>query len=143
MTSPRLPLVNAQRSFLSGIRSSRECHGTQSESNSESYRVSKYKEPREIIRKKLRPREFRTSVFYRWRCYFHSAFFCLKFSLQQIAIHTNTLQLAIDLVLLQQRCQVIFEIAVKLFKVLSSHISAIKKHFEPSTVKIGGTVHKI
>ena len=68
MTSPRLPLVNAQRSFLSGIRSSRECHGTQSESNSESYRVSKYKEPREIIRKKLRPREFRTSVFYRWRC---------------------------------------------------------------------------
>ena len=56
-----------------------------------SYRVSKYKEPRGIIRKKLRPREFRTSVFYRWRCYFHCAFFCLKFSLQQIAIHTNTL----------------------------------------------------
>ena len=41
------------------------------------------------------------------------------------------------------RCQVIFEIAVKLFKVLSSHRSSIKKHFEPSTVKIGGTVHKI
>jgi hypothetical protein len=40
-------------------------------------------------------------------------------------------------------CQVIFEIAVKLFKVLSSHRSSIKKHFEPSTVKIGGTVHKI
>jgi hypothetical protein len=38
---------------------------------------------------------------------------------------------------------VIFEIAVKLFKVLSSHRSSIKKHFEPSTVKIGGTVHKI
>ena len=65
-----------------------------------SYRVSKYKEPRGIIQKKLRPREFRTSVFYRWRCYFHCAFFCLKFSLQQIAIHTYTLSLAIDLVLL-------------------------------------------
>ena len=36
-----------------------------------------------------------------------------------------------------------FEIAVKLFKELSSHRSSIKKHFEPSTVKIGGTVHKI
>ena len=34
----------------------------------------------------------------------------------------------------------IFEIAVKLFKVLSSHRSSIKKHFEPSTVKIVGTV---
>jgi hypothetical protein len=33
---------------------------------------------------------------------------------------------------------VIFEIAVQLFKVLSSHRSSIKKHFEPSTVKIGG-----
>ena len=29
-----------------------------------SYRVSKYKEPRGIIKKKLRPREFRTSVFF-------------------------------------------------------------------------------
>jgi hypothetical protein len=38
--------------------------------------------------------------------------------------------------------KVIFEIAVKLFKELSSHRSSIKKHFEPSTVKIGGTVHK-
>ena len=27
MTSPRLPLVKAQRSFLSGIRPSREQHG--------------------------------------------------------------------------------------------------------------------
>jgi hypothetical protein len=27
MTSPRLPLVKAQRSFLSGIRLSREHHG--------------------------------------------------------------------------------------------------------------------
>ena len=48
-----------------------------------------------------------------------------------------------DLFMLKPRCQVIFEIAVKLFKVLSSHRSSIKKHFEPSTVKIGGTVHKI
>jgi hypothetical protein len=38
---------------------------------------------------------------------------------------------------------VIFEIAVKLFKVPLSHRSSIKKPFEPSTVKIGGTVHKI
>jgi hypothetical protein len=48
-----------------------------------------------------------------------------------------------DLFVLIPRCQVIFEIAVKLFKVLSSHRSSIKKHFEPSTVQIGGTVHKI
>jgi hypothetical protein len=34
------------------------------------------------------------------------------------------------LFMLIPRCQVIFEIAVKLFKVLSSHRSSIKKHFE-------------
>jgi hypothetical protein len=69
MTSPRLPLVKAQRSFLSGIRLSREQHGSKvkvtappiKKGSSEllgfyhlifgflaSYLVSKYKKPREI-----------------------------------------------------------------------------------------------
>jgi hypothetical protein len=69
MTPPRLPLVKAQRSFLSGIRLSREQHGpkvkvtappikkTEVQNSrgftirylvSRSYRVSKYKIPREI-----------------------------------------------------------------------------------------------
>jgi hypothetical protein len=73
MTSPRLPLVKAQRSFLSAIRLSREHHGPKvkvtappikKNGNSElkgfyhskfgflaSYRVSKYKKPREITDK--------------------------------------------------------------------------------------------
>ena len=69
MTPPRLPLVKAQRSFLSGIRLSREQHGPKVKVTappikkqkfrtlgvlpfdiwfSRSYRVSKYKIPREI-----------------------------------------------------------------------------------------------
>ena len=70
MTSPRLPLVKAQQSFLSGIRLSREQHGPKvkvtappikKNGSSElsvfyhsifgflaSYRVSKYKIPWEI-----------------------------------------------------------------------------------------------
>jgi hypothetical protein len=73
MTSPRLPLVKAQRSFLSGIRLSRELHGSKMKvktppikknGSSElsgfyhsifdflaSYRVSKYKKQREITRR--------------------------------------------------------------------------------------------
>ena len=63
MTSPRLPLMKAQRSFLSGIRRSREQHGPKVKVTAPpefsgfyhsifgflaSYRVSKYKIPREI-----------------------------------------------------------------------------------------------
>ena len=69
MTPPRLPLVKAQRSFLSGIRLSREQHGPKVKVTAPpiknrkfrtlgvlpfdigflaSYRVSKYKLPREI-----------------------------------------------------------------------------------------------
>ena len=69
MTSPRLPLVKAQRSFLSGIGLSREQHGPKVKVTAPpmkkrkfrlsgfyhsifgflaSYRVSKYKIPREI-----------------------------------------------------------------------------------------------
>ena len=69
MTPPRLPLVKAQRSFSSGIRLSREEHGPKVKVTeppmkkrkfrtlgvlpfdiwfSRSYRVSKYKIPREI-----------------------------------------------------------------------------------------------
>jgi hypothetical protein len=79
MTSLRLPRVKAQRSFLSGIRPSREHHG-QSESNSAtykkirsselkgfyhsifdflaSYRVSKYKKPREITNEIINKRKW-------------------------------------------------------------------------------------
>ena len=69
MTSPRLPLVKAQRSFLSEIRPSREHHGPKVKVTAPpmkkrkfgtlgvyhsifgflpSYRVSKYKKPLEI-----------------------------------------------------------------------------------------------
>jgi len=42
MTFPRLPLVKAQRSFLSGIRLCRERHGTKSESNSGTYKKREF-----------------------------------------------------------------------------------------------------
>ena len=70
MTSPRLPLVEAQWSFLSEIRLSIELHGlkvTAPPIKNGSLNLNGI-----FLTSKLKPWEFRTSVFfYRWHCYFH------------------------------------------------------------------------